>query len=142
MGAYGNPKCLCPECASLVEEITLGRDYDGITTAMETITKKMSKANVDDGATVSTMTALLADSAERAQKIKEGTYDFSLDEEKEDEGIDEIPEELQETEEDRILDEKDAEANRKFDKVMNWIWVGVAAVALFVIAWRITQAFM
>ena len=141
MGPYGNPRLLCPECAELVETITLGTEYDSITSAMDEITKRMSKSNVDDGITVDTMTDLLARSAERAQKIKDGSYDFSLDEaEEEEDSFDEIPEELQETEEDRLLDEKEAEANRKFDKLLNWMWVGVAVAVVGILAYRLISA--
>ena len=143
MGAYGNPKCLCPECAALVDTATSGKEYDAITAAMDDITAKMSKANIDDRVTVNTMTQLLADSAERAQKIKEGTYDFALDEmENDEEGFDDIPEELQETEEDRLLDKKEEEANAKFDKVLNWMWIALGVVALFVIGWKIAGFLM
>ena len=141
MGAYGTPKCLCDECAELVDRMTLGKDYDDITDAMRTITEKMSSSNVDDTVTVHTMTALLAESAKRAQKIKEGTYDFALDEESENEGFDEIPEELRETEEDRLLDEKEAEANAKFDKFMNWAWIGVGIAAAAFVIWKLIDIF-
>jgi len=142
MGAYGTPKCLCEECASLVETITLGRDYDEITSAMEAITAKMSAANIDDRVTVASMTDLLASSAERAQKIKEGTYDFALDEGEDDDSFDEIPEELQETEEDKELDRKDEESMKKFDKVLNILWIIVGVFALGIIAWKIIQQFI
>lgn len=142
MGAYGTPKLLCDECAALVETITLGRDYDEITSAMQTLTERMSAANIDDRFTVNTVTKILSDSAVRAQKIKEGTYDFALDEEVEDESFDEIPEELKETEEDRLLDEKEAEENAKFDKLMNKTWIIVGAVAAGYIIWRIVEAFL
>ena len=124
MGAYGTPKYLCPECADLVEKVTRSREYDEIAEAMNAITDRMSKANVDDRVTVETMTELLKDSAERAQKIKLGEYDFSLDEETEEdseESFEDIPEELLETEEDRLLDEEEAEKLKKFDKVLNWL---------------------
>ena len=86
MGAYGNPKCLCPDCAALVETITFGKDYNEIKEAMENLTDRMSRSNVDDRVTVETVTAMLEDGAKRAQSIKEGTYDFALDEVEEDEG--------------------------------------------------------
>ena len=141
MGAYGTPKLLCDECAALIDTITLGTEYDEITAAMQTLTEKMSSANIDDRFTVDTVTKILSDSAVRAQKIKEGTYDFALDEQ-EDEGFDEIPEELMETEEDRLLDEKEAEENAKFDKLMNKSWIIVGAVAAGYIIWRIIAAFL
>lgn len=142
MGAYGTPKLLCDECAALIETITLGRDYDEITAAMQTLTEKMSAANIDDRFTVNTVTKILSDSAVRAQKIKEGTYDFALDEAEDSESFDEIPEELQETEDDKLLDEKDAEANAKFDKFMNKLWIAIGIVAAVFIVWKIISAFL
>ena len=73
----------------------------------------------------------------RNQFARVGTYDFALDEVESDEGFDEIPEELQETEEDRLLDEKEAEANAKLDKFLNWAWVGVAIAVVGFIIYRI-----
>ena len=136
MGAYGNPKFLCDDCATLVETMTYGKEYDTVVAAMESLTQRMSTSNVDDRVTVATVTEMLSECAERAQKIKEGAYDFSLDEEKESEGMDEIPEELRETEEDRLLDEKEALANAKFDKFMNWAWIGVGVAAVGFIIWK------
>ena len=142
MGAYGTPKLLCDDCAALVETITLGRDYDEITAAMQALTEKMSSANIDDRFTVNTVTKILADSAVRAQKIKEGTYDFTLDEQEDEESFEEIPEELQETEEDRLLDEKEAEENAKFDKFMNKLWIVIGVAAAGYIIWKIIAAFL
>ena len=137
MGAYGTPKLLCDECAELIEKMTLSKDYDEITEAINSIAGKMSAANIDDRVTLDTMTDMLESSAKRAQQIKDGTYDFALDEVEADEGFDEIPEELRETEEDRLLDEKEAEANAKFDKFLNWTWIGVAIGVVAFIIYRI-----
>ena len=142
MGAYGTPKLLCDDCAALIETITLGRDYDEITAAMQALTEKMSSANIDDRFTVNTVTKILSDSAVRAQKIKEGTYDFTLDEQEDEESFEEIPEELQETEEDRLLDEKEAEENAKFDKFMNKLWIVIGIAAAGYIIWKIIAAFL
>lgn len=142
MGAYGTPKLLCDDCAALIETITLGRDYDEITAAMQALTEKMSSANIDDRFTVNTVTKILSDSAVRAQKIKEGTYDFTLDEQEDEESFEEIPEELQETEEDRLLDEKEAEENAKFDKLMNKLWIVIGIAAAGYIIWKIIAAFL
>ena len=140
MGAYGTPKVLCDDCAALVETITLGKDYDGITAAMQELTDVMSSSNVDDRVTVETVTVMLEESAKRAQKIKEGTYDFALDDVEE--GFDEIPEELQETEEDRLLDEKEKAASERFDKFMNWAWIAVGIVAGAFLIWKIVEKFI
>ena len=141
MGAYGNPKVLCDDCAVLIDTITLGKEYDEITEAMQNLTNVMSSSNIDDRVTVATVTALLEDSAKRAQKIKEGTYDFALDEIEAEEGFDEIPDDLKETEEDRLLDEKDAAANAKFDKIMGWAWVVFGIVAAAYAIWRVVATF-
>lgn len=142
MGAYGTPKLLCDDCAELIETVTNGREYDAIAEAMDELTKRMSSSNVDDRVTISTVTEILSDGAARAQQIKDGTYDFSLDLEKETEGFDEIPEELQETEEDRLLDEKDAASEAKFDKFMNWAWAGVGLCVLAVIIYKLIDIFL
>ena len=79
------------------------------------------------------------------QKIKLGEYDFALDEiadQSGNEGFDDIPEELKETEEDRLLDEKEAEALKKFDKVLNWLWAGVGVFAAVVIIIKLVQLFL
>lgn len=135
MGAYGTPKLLCDDCAALVETMTSSTDYDEISKAMSDLTDVITKSNADDRIVVETVTSLLESSAKRAQQIKEGTYDFSLDET--DEGFDELPDDLQETEEDRLLDEKDAEANAKFEKILNWLWIAFGVLAGAVIIWRV-----
>ncbi len=142
MGAYGTPKLLCDDCAALIDTMTLGRDYDEITSAMHTLTDSMSVSNVDDQIVFETVTKLLEDSAKRAQKIKDGTYDFALDEVENDDGFDELPDELQETEEDRLLDEKDAAANARFDKVMKWAWIGVGILAAAFVIYKIVSIFI
>ena len=140
MGAYGTPKLLCDDCANLIDTITLSRDYDEIEASMQTLTERMSASNIDDRFTIATVTDILTNSAERAQKIKEGTYDFALDDAVDEDAMDDIPEELRETEEDRLLDEKDAAANARFDKILNWLWVGVGIFAAVMILWRIIEA--
>ena len=137
MGAYGTPKLLCDDCAALVETITYGRDYDEIAEAMSTLTDVITKSNADDRKVVATVTEILENGAKRAQKIKEGTYDFALDEV--DEGFEEIPEELQETEEDRLLDEKEAESNARMDRIINWMWIVVGALAGAFLIWKVIE---
>lgn len=132
MGAYGTPRCLCDDCAEQIEIFTRGTDYDKITAAMDEIGERMSRANIDDKMTVSCVTHMLVDAAKRANAIKDGSYDFSLDTEEE-EYI--IPDELLESEEDRALDEKEARSKEKMDKVMNWVWLAVliGTVTFFVL---------
>ena len=141
MGAYGNPKVLCDDCANLVETINFGKDYNDITAAMQKLTDTMSASNVDERVVMETVTNMLEDCAKRAQKIKEGTYDFALDDQS-DEGEYEIPTELHETEEDRLLDEKDKAASEKFDKLMNWAWIGVGIAVAAIVIWKIVGLFI
>ena len=141
MGAYGNPKVLCDDCANLVETINFGKDYNDITAAMQKLTDTMSASNVDERVVMETVTNMLEDCAKRAQKIKEGTYDFALDDQS-DEGEYELPTELHETEEDRLLDEKDKAASEKFDKLMNWAWIGVGIAVAAIVIWKIVGLFI
>ena len=141
MGAYGNPKVLCDDCANLVETINFGKDYNDITAAMQKLTDTMSASNVDERVVMETVTNMLEDCAKRAQKIKEGTYDFALDDQS-DVGEYELPTELHETEEDRLLDEKDKAASEKFDKLMNWAWIGVGIAVAAIVIWKIVGLFI
>ena len=129
VGAYGDHRCICSDCQALFDTATLGREYDEIAEAIETLCKKMVDTS-PDAKTFEVASAILSDAAERAKLIKAGEYDFSLDEEDSDE-LDEIPEELRETEEDAELDRRDAENAKKFDKFLNVLWIGVFT-ALFV----------
>lgn len=144
MGAYGTPRYICDECSADIDEVTLGRDYEKIAATMDKIGKLLADSNPDKG-TFNTVNSIMKDAAERAKKIKDGTYDFSLDEEDcdtgDDEGFDEIPEELLETEEDRELDRRDEEKSRKFDKFYNWVLTGVIIGAAGFIIWKIIDAF-
>lgn len=140
MGAYGNPKLLCDECAADIETVTTERDYEKIAASMARLGDKM--ANFDpDSMTYRTVSEIMAKAAERAKAIKAGTYDFALDE-VEDEGFDEIPEELLETEEDRALDEQDEQAQRKFDSVFNWVSFGLITAAVIFVLYRLLDTYV
>ena len=131
VGAYGDHRCICSDCQALFDTATLGREYDKIAEAIETLCKKMVDTS-PDAKTFEVASAILSDAAERAKLIKAGEYDFSLDEEDSDE-LDEIPEELRETEEDKEKDRRDEERAKKFDKVFNYITAGVFIVAAILI---------
>jgi len=139
MSSYGSPKCLCDDCASLFNRAATDRDPDKIVASMDRITKKMSDKNIDDKLTVSTVTRLFEGFAKRAGAIKRGEWDFSRDEEdtNDAEGFEEIPEELRETEEDKALDEREAELVGKVDKVLNWVWAGVLIGVVAFVIWRL-----
>ena len=129
MGAYGTPKLLCEECSKKMETVVSGREYSEIKEAMDNLTKKISDANIDDRRVLDTMHGIFDAAAERAAKIKDGSYDFSLDE-AEEEGLLDIPEELEETEEDKLLDQRDATIGKRMDTILTWASVGVIIAAV------------
>ena len=139
IGRLGNPRCLCPECDELFDSATLGKTYEQITEACRQIGDKMTKFNADDETVFNEVNGIIENAVARAESIKDGTYDFSLDEEQTglDNGEDtlELPAELQESEEDIALDKKDAKVAKIIDTVTSWI-AGLAlvgAVAFFIL---------
>lgn len=132
MGRYGHPRHLCEECESQMDTANLGRDYDEIINAIDILGKKATSFAFDDDVTMDVMRAFIMRAAKRAADIKAGNYNFDVEDAPvEEEGFDEIPEELRETEEDAELDRRDAENAKKFDKFLNVLWIG-AFTALFV----------
>ena len=103
---------------------------------MDRVAKRLAEKNIDDKLTVSTVSELFASYAKRASAIKRGEWDFSVEEQEENTAIeDEIPEELMESEEDRLLDEKDREESARLDKILNWLFVGALAAVGFAFVW-------
>ena len=139
MGGFGYPRYLCDECAADLDEASLGRDESCIAAAMDRIGKKMLVSD-PDRQTYTTVTGLMALAHDRALKIRDGSYDFSLDEA--DDGFDEIPDELAETEEDKEKDRIDEENAKKFDKIFNYVLIGVCVVFVGFIIWKITSTFL
>ena len=136
MGRYGKPRHLCEECEAQMDTATLGREYDEIVDAIDTLGKKATGFASDDEVTMRAMRSFLMRAAKRAAEIKDGNYDFDTEDDQtadEDaEGFDEVPEELLETEEDAELDRRDEEKAKKLDKFLNGLWIGVFA-AMFVV---------
>ena len=130
----GVPRLLCPECAELIDTATLGRDFDEIKDAMDTVMAKMAESNTDDRYTVETVTEMFKSAAERAAAIKDGSWDFA-DDERDDDSFDEIPEELLESEEDRRLDEREEKTGKKIDKILTWVMAGILTLAAAFMVW-------
>ena len=117
-----------------MDTANLGRDYDEIINAIDILGKKATSFAFDDDVTMDVMRAFIMRAAKRAADIKAGNYNFDVEDEPvEEEGFDEIPEELRETEEDAELDRIEAEKSKHFDKFLNGLWIGVFA-AIFVFA--------
>ena len=115
--------------------VASARDCSEISSAMDRITKKITDAGVDDKLSLKTVSELLSEAKERAEKIKLGEYDFAREEE-DDAAVEEVPEELRETEEDKILDEKEREQNKKIDRVIGIISGIVISATFAYIAYR------
>ena len=136
VGGYGNAKYLCDDCAKDLDISISAVKYDVIKSAMNSIGAKMAENNIDDELVIATVGELFIGAKKRARAIKAGEYDFSLDVENDVEPIADggekydIPEELQETEEDKSLDAKDEKKAAFFDKIFNWISLGILVAAL------------
>ena len=142
MGAAGNARYLCEECDELLITATTSRDFEEIESAMGEISNRISNYN-PDGVTFDILSYTMLSASERAKQIKNGTYDFTLDE-TEDDGyeLEDIPEELLETEEDRELDRVDEEKMKKFDKVYNIIMIVAIIAIVGMIIWRLIDTFL
>ena len=145
VGGYGNAKYICDECSTELDTATTARDFDAIKSAMDSIGEKMSKSNVDDELVIATVGELFIGAKRRAKAIKAGEYDFSAEESDEvvsdyesstpEEGAEsaeefDIPDELRETEEDKELDAEEKKHNAFYDKIFNWISLGIIVAAL------------
>ena len=141
MGGAGYARVLCEECDRELQVATRGHDVDEIKAAINSLSTKMANGE-PDAVTYRMMNEILVTATQRAMEIKDGTYDFARDDEEDNEGFDEIPEELLESEEDVELDKKDEEKAKKFDKVYSII-LTISLIALGgMIVWRIIQALL
>lgn len=132
MGAYGTPLYICEECAEELDTATAGTDYYEIKQAFGKIVKKIEKGQTNGEFVNDTLQNILDSAVERAEKIKNGTYNFGDDAQSKEDELEDIPEELAESEEDARLDEKDAERNARFEKIFNiGMAIAIAAAAVF-----------
>ena len=142
MGGAGIPRYLCDDCEKLLDDATLSTDYDTAGAAIGKLSKLMADGDPDP-VTYAIVNGILIKSSNRAVAIKEGTYDFALDDEPiVEDGYDEVPEDLQETEEDKEKDRIDEEKQKKFDKIYNILLIiGCSAFAVLCI-WRLIEMFL
>ena len=141
MGGAGYARVLCDECDRELQAATRGHDVEEVKEAINSLSNKLANGE-PDGVTYRMMNEILITATQRAMEIKDGTYDFARDDEEDNEGFDEIPEELLESEEDVALDKKDEENMKKFDKVYNII-LTISLIALGgMIIWKIVQALL
>ena len=140
MGGAGYARVLCDRCSELLDTATLGRDYEEIKESITEIGDIMADHDPDQ-VTLTVVSALVYDASKRAKEIKEGSYDFSLDDAENNDGFDEIPEELRESEEDIQKDKEEEEKLKKFDKFYNYVLIGAGIGAALFIIWKIIDTF-
>ena len=137
MGGFANPRLLCDGCSDDVESMTTSLDANVIEEAMKRVSENLTRSNTDDSTTLAAVTDMFSCASERIKKIRNGE---NVSDEGEENGEEyEIPEELLETEEDRLLDEKEKFQNRLFDKIFTWVSVAVFA---FIIGYCIVTRFI
>ena len=129
MWHFGTPRYLCADCEELIETIEKSRDVEKIEAAMARLGENVSNNSLGDGIVLKTVEDIFKSANERAEKIKAGTYDFALDEIEEESVLDEIPEELLETEEDKKKTEREEAINKKFGKIMDIVTIATCAAA-------------
>lgn len=141
MGGAGIPRYLCEDCEALLDTATLSKDCDEAGAAIGKISKIMADGDPDP-VTLAMISNLLLKASDRAVAIKEGSYDFALDEQTpaEDE-IEDIPDELLESEEDKEKDRIDEEKQKKFDKFYNYVLIGACIGFVGFIIWKIIENF-
>ena len=145
MSPFGNPKLLCDECEKNIITATTDRSYDNIVAAMERLGRTVSDSPGIDEQSYDAVKDILERAGERAVAIRDGSYDFSLDETPSDtdgEDFEEIPEELKETEEDAELDRKDEEFESKFNKIFTWISAVVLLAAAAFVVYRLLDTWV
>ena len=131
IAGFGNARFLCDECAGLIDKGLHSREYEEIAEACDALAERLESRGCEDEVVLMELEEIYSEAKERAELIKAGEYDFSAEEAPEDDTEDlEIPEELSETEEDRLLDEKESEEIKKADKITTWISAGVFAAAI------------
>lgn len=142
MGGAGNPRLLCERCAALLDTATLGDNYDEIKYSIETLGSLLT-AQDHDLRTQETLTEILDRASKRANLIKSGEYDFDLDlpELAADEGYDELPEDMVESEEDIQKDAEEEEKLQKFNKVYNVILTVIIIAFVGYIIWKLVETF-
>ena len=134
MSGYGNPKCACAKCEALIDTATTSREPDEISDACKSLGEALTSGNTGDEQVIEAVNDIIRTASERCTAIKDGTYDFALDEATAEDEFD-ITEELEESEEDREKDARDERIVKMIDTVTSWA-AGIiltAAVVFFIL---------
>ena len=128
MGGYGVPKCICEECENTVDLLNESEDAGEIREGCRKLGEALTRGDTGDESVIVTVNEIIAEAGKKAESIENGTYDPN--EEKEEEEEFDITEDLEETEEDRKLDEEEARANKIYNTVSSWVAGIIIVIAL------------
>ena len=128
MGGYGVPKCICEECENTVDILNESEDAGEIREGCRKLGEALTRGDTGDESVIVTVNEIIAEAGKKAESIENGTYDPN--EEKEEEEEFDITEDLEETEEDRKLDEEEARANKIYNTVSSWVAGIIIVIAL------------
>lgn len=129
MGGYGVPKCICENCEIVMDTINESEDANEIREGCRKLGEALTRGDTGDESVIEIVNEIISDASEKAARIEDGTYDPEAEAADAEEEFD-ITEDLQETEEDRKLDEEDARANKIYNTVSSWVAGIVIIVAL------------
>ena len=129
MSGYGNPKCACESCEALIETAMKSHDPDEISAACKSLGEALTDGNTGDEQIIESVNNIIYSANGRCTAIKDGTYDFTLDDDVAEDEFD-ITDDLEETEEDRKKDERDQKFNKILDTVSAWVLGALFVVAL------------
>ena len=152
ISGYGKPRLLCPRCDKLVGTICDSTDKVEVSEAIKKIGESLTSANVDDKAVFDTLKTMIDEarvrieegvlpntdeSDEQGNVLSSGSENATAEDTAEEayEEIFDIPEELRESEEDRVKDEKEAKHNKVMDSVVGWAAAAilVATIVIFIV---------
>ena len=128
MGGYGVPKCICEECENTVDLLNESEDAGEIREGCRKLGEALTRGDTGDESVIVTVNEIIAEAGKKAESIENGTYDPSKEKEEEEEF--DITEDLEETEEDRKLDEEEARANKIYNTVSSWVAGIIIVIAL------------
>jgi hypothetical protein len=127
MGGFGVPKCICEECEKNIDLINESLDPDEIREECRKLGEALTRGDTGDETVIDAVNAIIAGASEKAERIQDGTY---VPETEESEEEFEITEALQETEEDRKLDEEEARVNKITNTVTTWVSAVIILIAI------------
>ncbi len=133
VSSFGNPRYLCDSCDADFTSALKAKEYSEIKDAVSKIGGKMESSGVEDELVIDEAGVIIERATARAEAIRDGSYDFSLDEESPDDSeLEEadllIEEEAEESEEEREKRLKKERYAKIFDTATTWT-IGVVIVA-------------